>query len=39
MFPANVRAARQGIGIKTTPLPVRTVVQVVFIGACVLAAF
>ncbi|WP_067721421.1 DoxX family protein [Nocardia yamanashiensis] len=39
MFPANVRAARQGIGIKTMPLPVRTVVQVVFIGACVLAAF
>ncbi|MFC9996060.1 DoxX family protein [Nocardia sp. NPDC127526] len=35
MFPANVRAYRVG-GIKTMPLPVRAVVQVVFIGACVL---
>lgn len=39
MFPANVRAARAGVGVKTMPLPARTVVQVVFIGACVLAAF
>ncbi|MCM6776315.1 DoxX family protein [Nocardia sp. CDC159] len=39
MFPANVRAARAGIGVKTMPLSARTVVQTVFIGACVLAAF
>ncbi|RDI68980.1 DoxX family protein [Nocardia pseudobrasiliensis] len=38
MFPANVRAARAGIGVKTMPLPARSVVQVLFIGACVLAA-
>ncbi|MFQ6395788.1 DoxX family protein [Nocardia sp. KC 131] len=36
MFPANVRAARGGIGVKTMPLPLRTVVQLIFIGACVL---
>ncbi|WP_067533589.1 DoxX family protein [Nocardia crassostreae] len=35
MFPANVRAYRAG-GITTMPLPVRTLVQAVFIGACVL---
>ncbi|MET8430982.1 DoxX family protein [Nocardia sp. NPDC004860] len=39
MFPANVRAARTGEGIHTMPLPLRTLVQVVFIGACVLAVF
>ncbi|MGV9679350.1 DoxX family protein [Nocardia sp. NPDC003482] len=39
MFPANVRAARAGIGVKTMPLPARTLVQVLFIAACVLAAF
>ncbi|MFE2999052.1 DoxX family protein [Nocardia sp. NPDC059246] len=39
MFPANVRAAHTGEGIHTMPLPVRTLVQVVFIGACVLAVF
>lgn len=39
MFPANVRAARAGAGVKTMPLPLRGLVQVVFIGACVLAAF
>jgi uncharacterized membrane protein len=36
MFPANVRAARGGIGINTMPLPLRTVVQLIFVGACVL---
>lgn len=36
MFPANVRAARGGQGIKTMPLPLRTVVQLIFIGATVL---
>ncbi|MFE3192671.1 DoxX family protein [Nocardia sp. NPDC059240] len=39
MFPANVRAAREGIGIKTMPLPLRSLLQVVFVAACVLAAF
>lgn len=39
MFPANVRAARAGVGLKTVPLPARTALQVVFIAACVLAAF
>ncbi|MGW5113108.1 hypothetical protein [Nocardia sp. NPDC004123] len=39
MFPANIRAARTGEGIHTMPLPVRTLVQVVFIGACVVAVF
>ncbi|WP_067461976.1 DoxX family protein [Nocardia amamiensis] len=34
MFPANVRAARADLGIKTMPLPLRTLVQAVFIGAC-----
>ncbi|MGV9612999.1 DoxX family protein [Nocardia xishanensis] len=36
MFPANVRAAREGIGVKTMPLPLRTLVQVVFLGATIL---
>ncbi|MBF6202727.1 hypothetical protein IU483_01180 [Streptomyces gardneri] len=35
LFPANVRAARAGLGIKTMPLPLRALVQVLFIGACV----
>ncbi|MVU81471.1 DoxX family membrane protein [Nocardia sp. ET3-3] len=39
LFPANVRAAREGSGIQTMPLPLRGLVQVLFIGACVLAAF
>ncbi|MEC3952667.1 DoxX family protein [Nocardia sp. CDC153] len=39
LFPANVRAAQEGSGIQTMPLPARTLVQVVFIAACVLAAF
>ncbi|MEU4341577.1 DoxX family protein [Nocardia sp. NPDC023852] len=34
MFPANVRAARADLGIKTMPLPLRTLVQVVFLAAC-----
>ncbi|WP_330229148.1 hypothetical protein OHA40_24065 [Nocardia sp. NBC_00508] len=36
LFPANVRAARADLGIKTMPLPLRTLVQVVFVGACVI---
>ncbi|GAB0107649.1 hypothetical protein JMUB6875_66450 [Nocardia sp. JMUB6875] len=39
LFPANIRAARESGGIKTMPLPLRGLVQVVFIAACVLAAF
>lgn len=38
MFPANVRAARTDFGIKTMPLPTRTAVQALFLGACVVAA-
>ncbi|WP_067574495.1 DoxX family protein [Nocardia acidivorans] len=38
MFPANVRAAKQDIGVKTMPLPLRTVVQVIFLGACAVVA-
>lgn len=38
MFPANVRAARADLGMKTMPLSWRTVVQVVFIAAAVTAA-
>ncbi|GGK93253.1 DoxX family protein [Nocardia jinanensis] len=34
MFPANIRAARADLGIKTMPLPLRTLVQVFFVGAC-----
>ncbi|MFR9751368.1 DoxX family protein [Nocardia sp. 004] len=34
MFPANIRAARADLGIKTMPLPLRALVQVVFIAAC-----
>ncbi|HZE38948.1 MAG TPA: DoxX family protein [Stackebrandtia sp.] len=36
MFPANVRAAHADLGIKTMPLPLRTLVQLVFIAACAL---
>ncbi|WP_024799587.1 membrane protein [Nocardia sp. BMG51109] len=39
MFPANVRAAGADLGIKSMPLPLRTLVQVLFIGACVVAVF
>ncbi|MFE3054246.1 DoxX family protein [Nocardia sp. NPDC059239] len=39
LFPANVRAARADLGIKSMPLPLRGLVQVVFIAALVLAAF
>ncbi|WP_280252045.1 DoxX family protein [Nocardia abscessus] len=35
LFPANVRAARADLGIKTMPLPLRALVQVIFIAACV----
>ncbi|MEV6138896.1 hypothetical protein AB0L63_23100 [Nocardia sp. NPDC051990] len=36
MLPANIRAARADIGIKTMPLPRRTVVQFIFLGAATL---
>ncbi|MFI6365928.1 DoxX family protein [Nocardia sp. NPDC050630] len=39
MFPANIRAARSDIGIKTMPLPLRTVVQLIFLGAAGLVLF
>ncbi|GAB2639369.1 DoxX family protein [Nocardia goodfellowii] len=39
MFPANIRAARANLGIKTMPLPVRTLVQGVFLGATALVVF
>ncbi|MFE3953820.1 hypothetical protein ACFXPS_06490 [Nocardia sp. NPDC059091] len=39
LFPANVRAARADLGIKSMPLPLRGLVQVVLIAALVLAAF
>ncbi len=38
MFPANVHAARVDAGIgrrPATPLPVRTLIQVLFVAACV----
>ncbi|GGM61824.1 hypothetical protein GCM10010106_04790 [Thermopolyspora flexuosa] len=41
MFPANVSAARRGVPLRgrpPTPLPLRTVLQAVFIGAAVAAA-
>lgn len=41
MFPANVSAARRGLtlgGKPATPLPLRTVLQVIFIGAAVACA-
>ncbi|MFG1791012.1 DoxX family protein [Nocardia sp. NPDC049149] len=39
MFPANIRAAKADLGIKTMPLPLRTVVQLIFIGALALVLF
>ncbi|MGV9721369.1 DoxX family protein [Nocardia beijingensis] len=36
LFPANVRAARAELGIKTMPLPLRALVQVLFVTACVI---
>ena len=42
LFPANVRAARQHLKIgdaSATPLPLRTILQIVFIAALVVAAF
>lgn len=41
MFPANVSAARRGLtlaGRPVTPLPARTLLQVVFVGAAVAVA-
>ena len=41
MFPANVHAARHGLnlgGKPVTPLPLRCVLQLVFVAACVAAA-
>jgi hypothetical protein len=41
MFPANVSAARRGLtlgGRPVTPLPQRTLLQVVFVAAAVAAA-
>ncbi|MEV0269295.1 DoxX family protein [Hamadaea sp. NPDC050747] len=41
MFPANVQAARRGLtlgGKPATPLPLRTVLQVIFVGVAVAAA-
>ena len=40
MFPANIRAAREGLtigGRPATPLPLRTILQLVFIAALLLA--
>jgi len=39
MFPANVHAARASTGVRTMPLPARSVLQVVFVAACLVAAF
>jgi uncharacterized membrane protein len=42
MFPANVHAAREGLnigGTPVTPLVPRTLLQVLFLGATVAAAF
>ncbi|MFE5293293.1 DoxX family protein [Isoptericola sp. NPDC056618] len=39
MFPANVHAARASTGLRTMPLPARTALQVVFVAACLVAAF
>ena len=42
MFPANVRAARHNLpiaGTTATPLPLRTLMQVVFIAALCIAGF
>ncbi len=42
LFPANVRAAREKLtigGRPATPLPLRTLLQLVFIGALIVAGF
>ena len=42
LFPANVRAAREKLtigGRPATPLPLRTLLQVAFIGALIVAGF
>ncbi|MFI2104840.1 hypothetical protein ACH436_16190 [Isoptericola sp. NPDC019693] len=39
MFPANVHAARASTGMRTMPLPARAALQVVFVGAGLVAAF
>jgi uncharacterized membrane protein len=39
MFPANVHAARASTGVRTMPLPARSALQVVFVAACLVAAF
>ena len=42
LFPANVRAAREDLkigGRSATPLPLRTLLQLVFIGALIVAGF
>ncbi|MET8650828.1 DoxX family protein [Nocardia aurea] len=39
MFPANVYAARAEVGVKTMPLPLRGLVQLVFLGATALVIF
>ncbi|MCA5892942.1 DoxX family protein [Isoptericola sp. NEAU-Y5] len=39
MFPANVHAARAERGMRSMPLPARAALQVVFVGACAVAAF
>jgi|SRR5580704_15681879 uncharacterized membrane protein len=42
IFPANIRAARKNLtigGRAATPLPVRAVLQIVFIGALIAAGF
>lgn len=38
MFPANIRAARADVGIKTMPLPLRTLLQAVLLAACAVVA-
>ena len=42
LFPANVRAARENLkigGRDATPLPLRALLQLIFIGALVVAGF
>lgn len=38
MFPANVRAARHGVGITSVALPARALMQALFVAACLFAA-
>ncbi|HEY0950323.1 DoxX family protein [Nocardioides sp.] len=38
MFPANVRAAREGVGITSVRLPTRALIQVLFVLACAVVA-